>query len=41
MGPFCFDLVPTTVVKGLDFISESALAFIAFSTGEVYNKEGD
>jgi Kef-type K+ transport system membrane component KefB len=36
MGPFCFDLVPTTVVKGLDFISEIALAFIAFSTGEFF-----
>ena len=36
MGPFFFDLIPKEVVSGMDFISDIALAFIAFSTGEFF-----
>ena len=36
MGPFCFKLIPENVVKGMDFLSDIALAFIAFSTGEFF-----
>lgn len=34
IGPYCFNLVPENVITGLDFISDIALAFIAFSIGE-------
>ena len=34
IGPYCLNLVPETVVSGMDFIADIALAFIAFSTGE-------
>ncbi len=36
IGPFCLKLVPATVVEGTDFISDIALAFIAFSVGEFF-----
>lgn len=36
IGPFCFDLIPDTVIEGTDFISDIALAFIAFSVGEFF-----
>ncbi len=36
LGPFCLDLVPDYVVEGMDFISDIALAFIAFSVGEYF-----
>lgn len=36
MGPFCFRLIPTSVITGMEFISDIALAFIAFSTGEFF-----
>ena len=36
LGPFCLDLVPTGIIKGMDFLSDIALAFIAFSTGEFF-----
>ncbi len=36
IGPFCMDLIPSTVVSGMDFISDIALAFIAFSVGEYF-----
>ena len=35
-GPFVFNLVPQTVVKGTAFLPDIALAFIAFSTGEFF-----
>ena len=31
IGPYCFNLVPTAVYNGSEFISDIALAFIAFS----------
>ena len=36
LGPFCFKLIPKTVIDGMDFISDIALAFIAFNTGEFF-----
>lgn len=36
IGPYCLDLIPQTVVGGMDFLSDIALAFIAFSTGEFF-----
>ena len=36
LGPFCLNVVPEYVVKGMDFISDIALAFIAFSMGEFF-----
>lgn len=36
LGPFCLDLVPTQIVRGMDFISDIALAFIAFGVGEFF-----
>lgn len=36
IGPFCFHFVPADIVKGMDFLPDIALAFIAFSTGEFF-----
>lgn len=36
IGPFCLDLVPAEIIDGMDFLSDIALAFIAFSTGEYF-----
>lgn len=36
MGPFCLNLIPRGIIKGMDFLSDIALAFIAFSTGEFF-----
>lgn len=36
MGPYCLDMVPMKVIDGMDFLSDIALAFIAFSTGEFF-----
>lgn len=36
LGPFCLDAVPETVLNGTEFLSDIALAFIAFSTGEFF-----
>ncbi len=36
LGPYVLDLVPKVVVDGMDFISDIALAFIAFSVGEYF-----
>ena len=36
LGPYCLDVVPSYVVGGMDFISDIALAFIAFSVGEYF-----
>ena len=36
IGPFCLDLIPDSVIEGTDFISDIALAFIAFSVGEFF-----
>ena len=36
IGPFVFRLVPADTVKGLELVSEMALAFIAFSIGSEF-----
>lgn len=36
IGPYCLDLVPQSIIDGTDFLSDIALAFIAFSTGEFF-----
>lgn len=36
IGPFCLDLIPATVIDGMAFLSDIALAFIAFTTGEFF-----
>ncbi|MBO5402104.1 MAG: cation:proton antiporter [Clostridia bacterium] len=36
LGPFCLDAVPQTIIDGTEFLSDVALAFIAFSTGEFF-----
>ena len=36
IGPFCLDLIPRSVISGTAFLSDVALAFIAFSTGEFF-----
>ena len=36
IGPYCLNLIPETVIDGTDFLSDIALAFIAFSTGEFF-----
>ncbi len=36
LGPFCLDLVPRSVIDGMSFLADIALAFIAFSTGEFF-----
>lgn len=39
MGPFCLNLVPRSIIEGMDFIADIALAFIAFGTGEYFRME--
>ena len=36
LGPYCFKMIPDSVASGMEFISDMALAFIAFSTGEFF-----
>lgn len=36
IGPYCLNLVPANIIGNLDFISDIALAFIAFSVGEFF-----
>ena len=36
IGPFCLDFIPKDVISGMSFISDVALAFIAFSIGEYF-----
>lgn len=36
IGPFCIDIVPQSVIDGMSFLADIALAFIAFSTGEFF-----
>ena len=39
LGPFCLNIVPSTVTDGMEFLADIALAFIAFSTGEFFKFE--
>ena len=36
IGPYVFKIVPMSVVSGMNFLSDIALAFIAFSVGEFF-----
>lgn len=36
IGPYCLNVIPQTVVTGTEFLSDIAVAFIAFSTGEFF-----
>ena len=36
LGPYCLQLIPHRIIDGSDFLSDIALAFIAFSTGEFF-----
>jgi Kef-type K+ transport system membrane component KefB len=36
LGPWCLNLIPHAVIEGTSFLSDVALAFIAFSTGEFF-----
>lgn len=36
VGPYCLNMIPSAVVDGMEFISDVALAFIAFSAGEFF-----
>ena len=37
LGPFVLDLIPPNVVEGMDFLSDIALAFIAFGSGQFFS----
>ena len=39
LGPYALKLIPVSVIEGMDFLSDIALAFIAFSTGEFFTVE--
>lgn len=36
LGPYCLGMIPAKVVDGMDFLSDIALAFIAFSAAEFF-----
>ena len=36
IGPFCFNLIPSGIIEGMDFLADIALAFIAFGMGEFF-----
>ena len=36
IGPYVLDVIPTEIIAGTSFLSDIALAFIAFSTGEFF-----
>ena len=39
IGPHLINLVPQEVVEGMSFVSDIALAFIAFGVGKFFKKE--
>jgi len=36
IGPFCLNMIPASFIRNTDFLSDVALSFIAFSTGEFF-----
>lgn len=36
LGPFCLNAIPSSIISNMGFLSDIALAFIAFSTGEFF-----
>lgn len=39
IGPYILNLIPLEIIKNMDFISDIALAFIAFGVGRFFKKE--
>ena len=39
LGPCCLNVIPSNIIVGTEFISDIALAFIAFSSGEFFKFE--
>lgn len=39
LGPYVLNIIPPRIIGGMDFLSDIALAFIAFSTGEYFRFE--
>lgn len=39
IGPYCLNLIPLPMIEGMGFVSDLALAFIAFSVGKFFKKE--
>jgi Kef-type K+ transport system membrane component KefB len=39
IGPYMLNMVPAEIINGTDFLSDIALAFIAFSVGEYFKME--
>ncbi len=39
IGPYCLDLIPSEIIQGTDFLSDIALAFIAFGVGEFFRMD--
>lgn len=39
IGPFCLNLIPEDILGHMDFVSDLALAFIAFGVGKFFKKE--
>ena len=39
IGPYCLDLIPEQIIQGTDFLSDIALAFIAFGVGEFFRMD--
>lgn len=39
IGPFCLNFIPAPMTEGMSFVSDLALAFIAFGVGKFFKKE--
>lgn len=39
IGPYIFNLIPETVINNMSFITDMALAFVAFDVGKFFKKE--
>lgn len=39
IGPCCLNFIPPSMIEGMSFISDLALAFIAFGVGKFFKKE--
>ena len=37
LGPYCLNVVPRTVIDGMDFLSDISLALVAFGTGQFFH----
>ena len=39
IGPCCLNFIPSSMLEGMSFVSDLALAFIAFGVGKFFKKE--